>query len=349
MKNFADIHAHMSNIDFKTCEDYLNLIKEQGITHLCLQSLTYRWAIYNLVVLYWKKYYKDMKMYAFGMIHNQDIYKDIPYEEQAKEIIKMGFDGIKLMFDPNTRKKLGHGMNDARYEKMFAYLEENEIPLVIHVNDPDYFWVVRQLTEEEITRGWGYFTEGYLTKQEMYDEAFEVLDRHPKLKVTFAHFFYLSSSIDEAARVLDKYPNVTYDLTPGQVMFDDFSKDIDAWKAFFVKYSDRIFYGTDTNSLKNNNVEIHRLIREAISHDKSEFEIKCYQTQKIRGLDLDDETKQKICFDNFYLLLGEPKEVNTTLMCEHGKRIMQDINLFGEDKIDAMKNWLEEFFRRELR
>ena len=123
-------------------------------------------------------------------------------------------------------------------------------------------------------------------------------------------------------------------------------EELTAWQEFFVKYSDRILYGTDTNSLKKNNVEIHRLVREAISHDKTEFEITCYNTQRIKGLSLDEKTLQKICFDNFYAVLGEPKEVNTQLLVQYARRLQKDINLFEEDRISTMTNWLDRFFNQ---
>ena len=78
-----------------------------------------------------------------------------------------------------------------------------------------------------------------------YDELDRMMSKFPKLKVTFAHFNFITGHVDMAAEFLDKWENVYYDLTPNQFMFLDFQKKPDEWKDFFIKYQDRIIYGTD--------------------------------------------------------------------------------------------------------
>ena len=307
MKNLADIHVHMTELEYEKCESYLDLLAEQDVTDVTLQSLAYHSIAYNLALLYWKNTYKKFRISVFGMVHNTDMYQDIPFEKQAKALLDMGCDGIKMMYDPGTRKSLGYGIDDARWDKLFTYLEDNDVPILIHVNNPENYWDPRELSEAEIARGWGYFSGGFLSKQEIYDETFRMLDRHPRLRVTFAHFFFLSNFIDEATRVMDTYPNVNFDLTPGWEMFLGFSKNIDAWQAFFEKYSDRILFGTDANDRKKERVnkELNALVLAAISRSEEEFEIPCYgKVLKIKGLGLCPETVKKICADNYFKFVG---------------------------------------------
>jgi len=347
LKNFADMHVHMSVLDFDVCEDYLNLLSTHS-TDVALQSLTYRDICYNLSVLYWKHNFKKINLSAFGMIHSmpEDIYKDIPYEEQVKSLLDMGCDGIKLMWAPDIRKRLGHGICDKRYDKMFSYLEEHGTPVVIHVNDPEDQWIPRELTEYEKSRGWGYFTEGYLSKQEIYDETFEMLDKHPNLKVTFAHFFFLSNFIDEAERVLTKYPNVNFDLTPGWEMYLGFSKDIDAWQKFFIKYQDRIVFGTDCNDTKDFNSNIYELVRQGISHDKTEFKMPAYRDYPIKGLDLPEEVLEKICWYNYKKLVPEIKPVNMEMLIKAAEKVYEDIKDSTDEKLMASAKWAKEMIER---
>lgn len=348
LDKFADMHVHMSDINFDVCKAYLDLLAEQGSTDVALQSLTYRALCYNLSVLYWKENYKKINLSAFGMIHNlpNDIYKDIPYIEQIKALLDMGCDGIKMMWAPDTRKRLGHGIDDERYEEMFTYLEENGIPMVIHVNDPEDQWIPRELTEYEKSRGWGYFTEGYLSKQEIYDETFKMLDRHPKLKVTFAHFFFLSNFIDEAERVLETYPQVNFDLTPGWEMYLGFSKDIDAWQKFFIKYQDRIVFGTDCNDTKDFNPDIYELVRQGISHDKTEFTMPAYRDYPIKGLDLPSEVLEKICWYNYKKLVPEIKKVNMDLVLKAAERLYSDIKDTTDENTKESAVWTKELLEK---
>lgn len=348
LDKFADLHVHMSDLNFSVCEDYLNLLAQQNVTDIALQALTYRDICYNLSVLYWKEKFKKLNVSAFGMIHftPDDIYTAIPFEEQVKHLLDMGCDGIKLMWDPGTRKQLGHGIDDERYDKMFSYLEEKGVPVVIHVNDPEDQWIPRELTEYEKSRGWGYFTEGYLSKQEIYDETFRMLDKHPKLKVTFAHFFFLSNFIDEAERVLTKYPNVNFDLTPGWEMYLGFSKDIDAWQKFFIKYQDRIVFGTDCNDTKDFNHKIYELVRQGISHDKSEFTMPAYRDYPIKGLDLPSDVLEKICWYNYKKMVPEIKPVNMDMLKKAADKVYADIKNSTDEKLQASTKWLEELKER---
>lgn len=342
MKNFADVHIHISDMDFGKCEEYLDLLADLDVTDATLQSLSYHSAASNLISLYWKSSYKKIRLSAFGMPHHLDLYKDIPFEIQAKTLLDMGCDGIKLMFNPVMRKKLGYGINAVRYDKMFTYLEDNDVPVLIHVNDPEEYWIPRELSETDKQRGWGYFEEGFLSKQKIYDETFEMLDRHPRLRVTFAHFFFLSNFIDEATRVMETYPNVNFDLTPGWEMYLGFSKDIDAWQAFFEKYSDRIIYGTDCNNYKDINPQIHQLVRMGISHDKTEFIMPAYRALPIKGLDLSEETLDKIIHKNYDRFVGEPKPVDMSAVCAAAHRVILDIGESEEEALVKARNTLLE-------
>ena len=48
--------------------------------------------------------------------------------------------------------------------------------------------------------------------------------------------------------LLDRYPNLYLDITPGWEMFENFAKDREYWRNFFGRHSRRILFGTDTFS-----------------------------------------------------------------------------------------------------
>ena len=56
-----------------------------------------------------------------------------------------------------------------------------------------------------------------------FDEALGVVRDNPKLKVTFAHFFFMSDNLQRLGDIFDRYPNVNVDITPGVEMYEDFS------------------------------------------------------------------------------------------------------------------------------
>ena len=346
MRPTYDCHVHMTDFDEKKSKMTLDVLAEMGTERAALLSLTYKSSAYNLWLLHLKETYRRMKLSVLGMINNRDGYRDIPFDVQAKALLDMGCDGIKMMYNPIARKALGYGVDDARYDAMLDYLEEKYVPLLIHVNDPESYWVVRELTEHEKLRDWGYFNDGFLTKQEIYDETFRMLDKHPRLRVILAHFFFLSRDIDEAVRVMETYPNVSFDLTPGWEMYVGFSKNISLWQEFFKKYCDRILFGTDSDNEKSFNAEIHLLVRMALTHDESEFMMPCYRSELIRGLNLPSDVLDKIFYENYERFFGEPKPVNHGMLINCAKRVLDDMKRTGESEDRADCKWLCEFISK---
>ena len=326
MKKLADVHIHVTDGKFDQIENLLDTISAQGVTDACLMALTYRSISANLVVLYWKIAYTKMRVRAFGGVHLTDRYANIPYELQAEKMLDMGFDGIKLIdMCPDIRKLIRNGINHPKYDKMFSLLEERNTPVLIHVNDPEECW----------NKPNGVYSDGtYGTKQQLYEEVFEMLRKHPKLNVVFAHFFFMSDFPEEAARVLETYPNVRFDLTPGWEMYLNFSKRIELWHDFFVKYSDRILFGTDSSPRKNFNAELNQLVYTAITHDHTEFKMPCYGGHIIKGLALDEDTVERICFKNYIDFVGiEDVPVDVELFYDSCERVLAEMRMHPVDHI----------------
>ena len=70
--------------------------------------------------------------------------------------------------------------------------------------------------------------------------------RHPRLAFDGAHMASLEWSVDELARFFDRYPNTVVDLAARMSNLQVQSNaDIAKVRGFFIKYQDRILYGTD--------------------------------------------------------------------------------------------------------
>ena len=301
----------------------LDLMVSLGVTDTCILSLPYRSLAENLAALYHKENYKKMTMRAFGGWHVTDRYALIPKEELVKNLMKLGFDGVKIMdTHPEFRAYLGYGICDRPYFKAFEYMEENDIPINMHALDPHSWW----------GEG-GAYDKPYIPKPEsIYSEIFKLLDRHPKLKVCFAHFFFLSSDIEEAERVLEKYPNIYFDLTPG-LLFYDFAKKPDEWHDFFEKHNTRILFGTDSNGIKKCNKELNRLVYRGIT-EKGEYSEFCYgRENKVEGLYLSEESQNKILYDNYYRFVGKRREVDVEFYNYCVKKTYSDLTSLSIDEL----------------
>ncbi len=123
INGLIDSHIHMK--DFEKGAVMLDSIAALGVCGVVINSLpSYRSIVDNLASLYYKLNYDKMKVMAFGGLHQLDIFSDIPYEIQAQKLIDLGFDGMKFLdMKPDFRKRLGKGLNDTCYDKMFSILE----------------------------------------------------------------------------------------------------------------------------------------------------------------------------------------------------------------------------------
>lgn len=347
MKKINDIHVHLDRIDTDGITEYLTNLGVDGASRLALQSLAAspkREIIDNLVALRAKLDFKKMPVYVFGSLHETDAYKDIPYEEQIERLLALGCDGIKfLQMKPDLRKIVGKGVDHESYDKVFSILEEREIPVLMHCADPETFWDISKMTEKQIARGWYYGDGTHLSKEEHYAEVFRMLDKHPRLKLIFAHFFFLSRSKDEAVRIMEKYPNVSLDLTPGGEMYVGFSEDIEFWRDFFIKYSNRIYFGTDCAGDKSAEscAKLYELVYTALTHDESEYQMPIWTYNTVRGLNLPEDAVDKITHQNFDRLLGEPKPICRKALLSEAERMLAVID--GDPSYEASANWLKEF------
>ena len=260
-------------------------------------------------------------------------YLSLPYEKQLEYIINAGCDGVKFLnMKPNMRKTYGKGLNHPDYDKLFAAMEEIGIPCLIHSKDPIEFWHKELMLPEHIEYGWCYDGEGFLTYEEHHKETLERLDKNPNLKVILAHVFFLDTMLPEAIRVMEKYPNVCFDLAPHTGMFESFSKDVEGWREFFIKYQDRIMFGSDADDRRDQKTidEIYNVVETSLTAEDKEMTLECYENEwNIRGLHLPKEVTEKIFCTNFSKFMGGKRnEVNNELlikMAEHAYNKLQTI------------------------
>lgn len=170
--------------------------------------------------------------------------------DQVRSFRSRGFDGLKLIEGkPQVRKLLPYPMDGWLYEPMWAVLEEQELPVVFHVADPDNFWDPQSCPDWARQFGWDYSDGTYPSKEDFYNEVDALLTRHPHLKIIFAHFYFLSADLTRAVDFLEAHPKVCFDLAPHFAMYRDFSQVPTAARDFFLRYQDRLIYGCDIDTL----------------------------------------------------------------------------------------------------
>ena len=237
--------------------------------------------------------------------------------EQVQRLMKLGFDGMKMMEGkPNTRKRIGIALDSPIYDLYYRYLEENKIPLLFHVNDPKLHWDREWVEKSDLDRDWAYLDDSFQTKEDLYAEVEGVLKKFPRLRIIFAHFYFMDEEgIRRASDFLDRWPEVSFDLTPGR-MFVSFEKDYEQWRDFFIKYQDRLMFGTDNDYGLSK--ELIHTVRTILETDNS---TELWDTV-LRGMHFDVDMLKKIYSLNFQKYAGTtPKKADRMLLSEECERL----------------------------
>jgi predicted TIM-barrel fold metal-dependent hydrolase len=145
-------------------------------------------------------------------------------------------------------------LDDPRFDGVMAHLEKRGIPLIAHQAEPKNCWLpLDQMTTDNDRTYFREHPEYYMhlhPEEPSYDALMAARDRfvarHPELAFDGAHMASLEWSVDELARFLDAHPNAVVDLAARLSNLQVQSNaDVAKVRAFFVKYQDRILYGTD--------------------------------------------------------------------------------------------------------
>jgi len=189
-------------------------------------------------------------------------WKDEDWQSSALDYLKNSFAkgaiaikvwkniGMELQDDDGNFIMIDH----PRFAPIFEYLEKNNITVIGHLGEPRNCWL--PVEEMTVSGDKNYFASHpeyhmylhpeYPSYEDQLDARDRLLARHPKLKFVGAHLGSLEYSVDALADRLDKYPNMAVDMAARishlqHQAVTDWQKVHD----FFIKYQDRIIYGTD--------------------------------------------------------------------------------------------------------
>jgi len=289
----------------------------RAVNYCALPSMGNRDVSNNILVALYKLRHPEVYIHG-GLIYDSYPVADVLPEgmdpvTQYRELMAIGFDGIKMLeTKPTEQKAYGMFIDDAYYDAFFAACEENGTPMVWHVADPETFWDVDRIPQRFLDRGWFYGDGTYMSYDRVYGQVYNVLEKHPKLKVVFAHFFFLSEHPEQLEQMFAKYPGVTVDLTPGSEMYSAFRDNRAYYRDFFIRYQDRILFGTDTSysgSDMSRFVDRGKAVEKFLTTDEKMTVI----SVETKGLALPKPVCNKILGENFQRMTGKtPKSMDRT-------------------------------------
>ena len=186
--------------------------------------------------------YPDRFVYAkYLSMRDIALYNVGPVLDEISSLLDQGYSLAKSWFGPRWRDFIegiprDFRINHPRFEPIFQALEDQGIPLIIHVGDPDTYYAAQYRDSER-----------YGTKEEHLGQLEDVLSRHRKLRFQIPH---LGSQpeihrLPDISRWMDEFPNVVVDTASSRWMARELSKDTRKARGFMLKHSDRVLFGTD--------------------------------------------------------------------------------------------------------
>ena len=179
-------------------------------------------------------------------------------EHRVDAVVKAGAVGIKVWKNIGMSLRDSKGrlvmIDDPRFRPVFDHLEATGVPLLGHQAEPYNCWL--PLDQMTVNNDREYFKEHPQYHMALHPEMprwedqiaarDHMLDQHPKLHFIGMHMASLERSVDELAAFLDRYPGAVVDVAAriGQIEYQS-QRDREKVRRFFVKYQDRLLYGTD--------------------------------------------------------------------------------------------------------
>jgi len=156
-------------------------------------------------------------------------------------------------------------IDNPMFDTIFNYLEQNHLPVCGHIGEPKACWMPLDKMTTNNDRSYFkdhpeyymYLHPEFPSYEAQIQSRDHLLEKHPNLKFVGAHLGSMEWSVDEMAKRLDKFPDMALDFAEriGHVQF----QCIGEWQKvhdFFMKYQDRIIYGTDLETDDNQSQDV---------------------------------------------------------------------------------------------
>lgn len=139
-------------------------------------------------------------------------------------------------------------IDDPRLSPLFEKAGELQIPVAIHVADPVAFWEPldhdnERYDELALHPEWSYANRAVPSHAELLAQSRRLYAAHPHTEFVGVHLAGIPEDLDELTAMLDAHPNLSVDLA---ARIPEIGRQEAARvRAFFLRYADRILFGTD--------------------------------------------------------------------------------------------------------
>lgn len=237
--------------------------------------------------------------------------------KQIDDSVARGARGLKLL------KELGLGVkdksgklitiDDPRLDPVWEECGRLGIPVFIHVADPEAFFhpidASNERYEELIEHpDWSFYGPQFPSMEELMKQRDHMFAKHPNTHFVALHFGSWPENLDFVDQMLAKYPNVMIEFGARE---GELGRQPRRAKEIFMKYPDRIMFGTD----EGHEESMYQNYFRWLETDDEYFPYSQYPGQgrwMISGMALPDDVLEKVYHLNAEKLFAAFKGANAT-------------------------------------
>jgi len=221
-----------------------------------------------------------------------------------------GAEGLKIWkpfgLHVNDHKDQLVAINEERLDPIWATAGELNLPVLVHIADPVAFFDPIDPTNERIEElarhpDWHFPSPTFPPFMTLIENFKSLVMRHPNTIFIGAHVGCYAENLSWVADMLDACPNFYVDIS---ARIGELGRQPYSARKFFIKYADRILFGTDATP----NLDVYQLYYRFLETDDEYFnytvsEVPTQGRWYIYGLFLPDDVLEKIYFSNANRLL----------------------------------------------
>ncbi|MFN2278397.1 MAG: amidohydrolase family protein [Candidatus Promineifilaceae bacterium] len=170
---------------------------------------------------------------------------------RLREQVRWGAEGLKIWkpFGLHVKDPQGNlaAVDDARLDAIWQTAGELNMPVLIHVADPAAFFLPLDAFNERWEElhahpDWHFPSPPYPPFMAILGQLENLVLRHPRTTFIGAHVGCYAENLAWVGRMLDRCPNYYVDIS---ARISELGRQPYSARDFFLKYSDRILFGTD--------------------------------------------------------------------------------------------------------
>ena len=229
-----------------------------------------------------------------------------------------GADGLKIWKGFGLQVKDQHGeivsVDDPRLDPLWKTAGELSFPVVIHVADPvAFFWLLDVYNERweelQVNPDWQFPSPPFPSFDSILNALANLVSRHPETTFIGAHVGCYAENLAWVGMLLDRCPNFFIDMS---ARIGELGRQPYTARQFFLKYADRILFGTDAGP----NLEMYRLHYRFLETDDEYFNYDLRDPPgqgrwRVYGLNLPEDVLEKVYYRNAERVLINHRIKNT--------------------------------------